>query len=160
MDNIEIAKKIISEIMFITIATSSKDGVPWNSPVYSSYDENYNFYWSSSPEAKHSVNIKENNQVAIVIYDSTDPEGTGRGVYIKAIAHEVMDEKEIEKALGLLYGRKNKNPKPIMDFIGDSPRRVYQAVPQKFWINETQKVNDFPVDVRAEVDIKNTNPVL
>ena len=154
MDKIEKAKKIISEILYITLATSSKGGGPWNTPVYSSYDENYNFFWVSSPESRHSKNIKENNRIAIVIYNSTDPEGTGRGVYIQATAHEVIDEKEIEKALGLLYGRKNKAPKPITDFLGDSPRRVYQAVPQKFWMNETQKVNGHPVDVRTEVDIK------
>ncbi len=153
MDKTEKARKIISDILYITIATSSKDAVPWNSPVYSSYDGNYNFFWVSSPGAKHSKNIKENNQVAIVIYNSTDPEGTGEGVYIQAKAYELADPKEIEEALRFHYGRKNKPKRQISDFLDDSPRRVYKAVPEKFWINETQKFNGHPVDVRTEVAI-------
>ncbi len=154
MDKIEKARKIISDILYITLATSSKDGVPWNSPVYSAYDENYNFFWVSSPESKHSKNIEANNRVAIVIYNSTDPEGTGEGVYILAKGYELSEQDEIGKALKLLYGRKNKPVKPIANFTGDSPRRVYKAVPEKFWMNETEKVNGHPVDVRTEVVIK------
>src|SRR3989344_4621199 len=96
------AKDIISKILYITIATSSKDGTPWNSPVYSAYDEDYNFFWASDQNGQHSKNIKENDQVFIVIYDSTVPEGTGEGVYIQAKAHALTDEKEILKALEVL----------------------------------------------------------
>ncbi|MBI2327880.1 pyridoxamine 5'-phosphate oxidase family protein [Candidatus Curtissbacteria bacterium] len=41
-DLAEKAKQIISKIIYITIATTSKDGQPWNSPVYSAYDDKYN----------------------------------------------------------------------------------------------------------------------
>jgi len=44
----ERAKEIISKIIYITIATVSRDGLPWNTPAYSSFDENYNFFWVSS----------------------------------------------------------------------------------------------------------------
>ncbi|MBI2028282.1 MAG: pyridoxamine 5'-phosphate oxidase family protein [Candidatus Levybacteria bacterium] len=77
------AREIIAKILYITIATSTKDGIPWNSPVYSAFDESYNFYWISWLENQHSKNIKDNNQVFIVIYDSTVPEGMGKGVYIQ-----------------------------------------------------------------------------
>ena len=126
------AKEIIEKIQYITIATSSKDGVPWNTPVYSAYDEDYNFYWASWKENQHSKNIAENNKVFLVIYDSTVPEGTGEGVYIQAKAYELDDEKEIEHALSYLDGRvhKKKDPKiRIAQFQGDKPRRVYKAVP-------------------------------
>ena len=73
-------REILSRIMYLTIATVSKDGEPWNTPVYSSFDEQFNFFWVSSPLAKHSKNIKENNNVFLVVYDSTTPEGTGGGV--------------------------------------------------------------------------------
>ena len=59
------AKEIISKILYITIATSTKSGVPWNSPVYSAYDKNYNFYWISWRKNQHSKNIKDNNQIFI-----------------------------------------------------------------------------------------------
>jgi nitroimidazol reductase NimA-like FMN-containing flavoprotein (pyridoxamine 5'-phosphate oxidase superfamily) len=153
MDNIEKAKKIISDILYITIASVSKDGVPWNSPVYSAFDEQYNFYWVSPVTATHSENVKGNPQVSIVIYDSTVPEGTGEGVYIQAKAHEINDEKEIEHALPYLYNRKNKPVRPIASFTGGSPRRVYKAVPGKVWVNDTVEVNGQPCDVRVEVKL-------
>jgi uncharacterized protein YhbP (UPF0306 family) len=57
------AKEIIELILYITIATVSKDGTPWNSPVYSAFDEDYNFYWASDQNGQHSKNIAENDKV-------------------------------------------------------------------------------------------------
>jgi len=155
MDNNEKAKEIISKILYITIATSSKDGQPWNTPVYSAFDENYNFFWASDQNGQHSKNIKENPNVFLAIYDSTTPEGTGEGVYIKAKAYEVTDEAEIKHALACLYTRKNQDPekrKP-QEFLGDFPRRVYKAIPEKVWINGDGDVNGNYIDVRIEVTL-------
>lgn len=137
------AKEIISKILYITIATSTKDGTPWNSPVYSAYDENYNFYWASDQNGQHSKNIRENNKVFIVIYDSTVPEGTGEGVYIQAKAHALTDENQIHEALGYLYRRKGQDlhKRDAKEFLGDYPRRIYKAVPEKVWMNGEGKVN-------------------
>lgn len=156
--NVKKARGIIEKILYITIATASKDGKPWNSPVYSAFDEDYNFYWASWRENQHSKNIKENNQVFIVIYDSTVPEGTGEGVYIKAKAYELDDEKELKHALKYLDGRVNKKKDPktrLAEFQGDKPRRVYKAIPEKIWINGEGDFNGNYIDIRMEVDLKN-----
>lgn len=153
MDKIEKAKQIISKILYITIATVTPDGRPWNSPVYSAYDENYNFYWASWKENQHSKNITENNNVFLVIYDSIAPEGTGEGVYIKAKAYEVSDEREINHALKYLYGRKNKQLRQTHEFLNKYPRRVYKAVPEKVWMNDSDEINGNYVDKRVEVDL-------
>ncbi len=150
------AKEIIEEILYITIATSSKDGQPWNSPVYSAYDENYNFYWASWKENQHSKNIAENPNVFIVIFNSKVAEGTGDGVYVKATAQMLTEEGEISQALKFLDGRvgKKKDSKTrIVEFQGDNPRRVYKAVPEKFWINEDGVINGKYVDTRKEVKL-------
>ena len=81
--NSEKARKIIENNIYITIATASKDGLPWISPVYSAHDKDYTFYWISPMDTLHSRLIRENHRVAIVIFDSRAPEGTGEGVYIK-----------------------------------------------------------------------------
>jgi general stress protein 26 len=73
IDLSERAKEIISKILYITIATVTPEGKPWNSPVYSAFDEDYNFYWNSWKENQHSKNIERNNDIFIVIYDSTLP---------------------------------------------------------------------------------------
>lgn len=148
------AKEIIEKILYITLATTSKEGVPWNSPVYSSYDEDYNFFWASPREAQHSKNIRENNRVFIAIYDSTVPEGTGEGVYIQAKAYELSDEKEITNASRYHYGRKNKQPRPASDFLGDQLIRMYKAVPEKIWTNTYEKTNGRNVDGRVGIQLK------
>ncbi len=153
MTEAEIAKQILSEIMYITIATVSKDGQPWNTPVYSSFDEDYNFFWISSPLSQHSQNIKENNNIFLTVYNSTASEGTGRGVYVKAKAFELNDPVEIEEALKYIYGRKDKPPRPTDDFMNHNPRRVYKATPEQFWINTDEKVEGHHIDKRVEIKL-------
>jgi nitroimidazol reductase NimA-like FMN-containing flavoprotein (pyridoxamine 5'-phosphate oxidase superfamily) len=150
---IQRAKKILNKILYITIATVSKDGQPWNSPVYSAFDKNYNFYWASDQNGQHSKNIAENDRIFLVIYDSTAPEGTGEGVYVQAKAFKLEDEKEIEHALSFLDGRVGKPPHDPKEFLGNKPRRVYQAVPEKFWINDDGEINGNYIDVRHEVKL-------
>lgn len=153
MNNIEKAKAIIAKIIYITTATVSKDGKPWNTPVYSAYDEKFNFFWASWKENEHSKNVRDNGDVFLVIYDSTAPEGTGEGVYAKAKAYELDDPKEIAYAMKYLYGRKNKTPRKADEFLGDYPRRIYKAVPEKFWINGDGEVNGNFIDIRTEVKL-------
>lgn len=150
------AKEIISKILYITIATASRDGEPWNSPVYSAFDEQYNFYWNSWKENQHSKNIAENPRVFLVIYDSTVVEGTGEGVYIQARAHMLTDRQEIEQARMILAKRKSKPSSKLRapeEFMGDYPRRVYKAVPEKVWMNGDGEVGGNYVDIRQEVDL-------
>ena len=90
-----------------------------------------------------------------VVYDSTTPEGTGEGVYIKAKAFELNDEKGIEHALKFHYGRKKKPARPAADFMHENPRRVYKAVPEQFWVNSDETVDGHHVDMRVEIDLRN-----
>ena len=150
------AKEIIEKIKYITIATASKDGSPWNSPVYSAFDENYNFFWASDQNGQHSKNIMKNNKIFLVIYDSTVPEGTGVGVYIQAKAYKLEDPKEIEYGITYLDGRVNKKKDPtirIAEFQNDKPRRVYKAVPEKMWMNIDGEINGHFIDKRVEITL-------
>jgi hypothetical protein len=45
------AQEIVRSLLYVTVATTSSVGEPWNSPVYSAYDDRGNFYWTSSPLA-------------------------------------------------------------------------------------------------------------
>lgn len=148
------AKEIINKILYITIATVNEKGEPWNTPVYSAFDENYNFYWVSALINEHSQNINRTGKAFLVIYDSTVAEGTGQGVYIKADAKMLTSESEIIHATKYLYGRKNKPVRPVFDFMGDSPRRVWCAVPEQVWTNADDKVNGHHVDSRVEIKLK------
>ena len=147
------AKKVINDILYITIATCDKNNQPWNSPVYSAFDKNYNFYWVSWKENQHSKNIKENDKVFVVIYDSTVPEGTGFGVYMRGKARQLesKDAIEIVKSLKLLYSRKSKKPRKIEEFLGSLPRRIYKFVPEQVWVNSEGDVKGNFVDSRIDI---------
>jgi len=147
------AKEVIEKIPYITIATSTKDAEPWNSPVYSAFDQDFNFYWASWIQNQHSKNIKENGRVFIVIYDSTVPPGTGFGVYFKGIAKELSENhiEEIKKAKGLLAKRVNKTPRKVEEYLGEYPRRIFKFTPEKIWVNGDGDVNRNYVDVRIDI---------
>jgi len=147
------AKKVINDILYITIATVDKNNQPWNSPVYSAFDENYNFYWTSWRENQHSKNIAENEKVFVVIYDSTVPEGTGFGVYMKGKARQLekKDIIEILKSLTLMYSRKSKKPRKPEEFLGLLPRRIYKFVPEQIWVNSEGDIKGNYVDSRVDI---------
>ena len=130
------AKRLIERIPYITLATSNKSSLPWSSPVFCVHDKDYNFYWISSIKTIHSINIKENKNIAIVIYDSTVPEGRGFGVYMKAKASVLNDKAEIEEALKLYNKRSRRIIPPASELLSDAPTRMYKAVPSDMWIND------------------------
>lgn len=157
LDYVESARRTMREIEYITIATicAGVDGRPWNSPVYSAFDSDCNFFWVSDRQSQHSKNIRVNPYVFLAIYNSTIPEGTGagRGVYIQAQAGELSDPDRIARAHQLLAGRSGKMPRPAGNFLGSMPRRIYQATPEKVWVNDVVERNGSRIDVRVEIDI-------
>jgi hypothetical protein len=146
------AKEILEKIQYATIATVSAEGKPWNSPVRHEYDNDLNIYWFSDKQNQHSQNVRANENVFIVIYDSTVPEGDGEGIYIEARARELADPEEI------LFARRIKKGSDYTgssdDFLGDAVRRVYKAVPQLMWMNDAEiKDGMFVRDYRVEVSV-------
>lgn len=153
------AIEIIKQIQYATIATASKVGKPWNSPVAHEWDSSLNIYWFSDKENQHSKNIRENEDVFIVIYDSTVPEGEGEGVYIEAKATEVNDPDEVTRIRKIKKGE--SYDRPPSDFLDDAVRRVYKAVPTAIWMNDAE-VNDgiFIKDFRVELSLDRTTKLL
>jgi hypothetical protein len=123
------AAKILENSKYMTIATVCSDGSPWNTPVAPTHDGELVFRWGSNEDSIHSQNIRNEGRVFVVIFDSTAPEGTGEGVYMKGVAEE-LDEYE-----GTL--------------------RMYRFVPHAVWINDEESNEDgsFKKDIRIELGI-------
>ena len=148
--------EIVSRILYITIASVSAEGKPWNTPVYSAFDSDLNFYWASDKNSQHSQNVRASGEVFLVIYDSTVPEGTGEGVYFKAKAGEINDKDEALAALKVLDERVGKvKERDFADYSGDAVLRVYKAVPELARMNDDDKDEDgnYIRDIRAEVEL-------
>lgn len=50
-----IARGIIESNAYMTLGTADEAGLPWVTPVYFACADYEDFYWVSSPEAKHRV---------------------------------------------------------------------------------------------------------
>ncbi len=151
------AKKIITENIYMTIATASKAGKPWISPVFFVCDYKYNLYWVSNKDSLHSNLVRKNPQIAIVIFDSSIPEGKGDGVYFEAKGKELTDEKEINKAIALWNQRAKGEDfkiKGIEEVTKKSVWRVYKATPIKISkLTEGKSINGQYVDHREEINL-------
>lgn len=151
------AAEIIKKIIYITLATVSKDGQPWNSPLYSAFDKDLNFYWFSDHKSVHSSNIKTNNKVFCVIYDSTMKEGTGEGIYFTGKAYEISQDIKILAALKVMDERVGKQKERHAEkFMGANPLRVYKVIPEKFWMNDDEKDANgkYVKDIKVEVPLE------
>ncbi|MFI5240683.1 MAG: pyridoxamine 5'-phosphate oxidase family protein [Candidatus Saccharimonadia bacterium] len=157
MNDIKAAKRIIAENIYMTIATATKDGVPWISPGFFAYDSDYRLYWVSNKNAKHSVLVRENPSVAIVIFDSKAPEGEGDGVYFEAKIEELGDEQEISEAMTILGERVSKDEfrvKKIEEVTNNGLWRIYRATPSKASkLGNGKIVNGQWIDQRVDIDL-------
>ena len=153
----EKAKEIIEGNIYMTIATASKNGHPWISPVFFAYDRNYTLYWVSNKDSLHSRLIRKNPKVAIVIFDSRVPEGEGDGVYFEAKAEELASKNEIIHAMEVMGKRVTKDEfriKKIGKVTGKGVWRIYKATPTKVSkLTEGELLNGQYVDKRIEIKL-------
>jgi hypothetical protein len=99
------ARAIVDGNSYMTLGTADADGVPWASPVWYAPASYREFFWVSKPGARHSQNIGVRPDIAIVIFDSTVPIGTGKAVYMSARAEEVTAAGEVERGMAVFSAR-------------------------------------------------------
>ena len=145
------AKAVLDAINYISIATVSGDGQPWNTPVARfHFNNDYTLYWASWQDNQHSKNIRANGKAFVVIYDSTPANNQpSEGVYMQGQAIELINEQEVMQA-ALVFEDDPYNPSDGKQYLGAYPRRIYKFVPEQIWMNDDDKVNGNFVDVRVE----------
>jgi pyridoxine/pyridoxamine 5'-phosphate oxidase len=99
-----VARAIIDENRYMTLGTADTTGRPWVSPVWYAREAYREFFWASYPDARHSRNVAARPEIAIVIFDSRVPVGSGQGVYMSAVAEQVADA-ELERGIGIFSRR-------------------------------------------------------
>ena len=117
-----IARAIVDSNRYMTLGTADAGGLPWVSPVWYAPEGYSEFFWVSAPEARHSRNLAARPQIAIVIFDSGAPVGTGQGVYMRAIAEQVA-EPELERGIEVFSRRSTRTSRcPSAARTRSSPR--------------------------------------
>ena len=69
-DPARVARAVIDANSYMTIATADPAGQPWPSPVWYAHAGYREFFWVSSPAARHSRNLADRPRAGIVIFDS------------------------------------------------------------------------------------------
>jgi uncharacterized protein YhbP (UPF0306 family) len=124
-----IAQSIIDSNMYMALGTADGAGRPWVSPVYYAPESYREFFWVSSPEARHSRNLATRSEVSIVVFDSRAPIGTGQGVYMSAVAEELTGA-ELDRGIGIFSRRSKAHGAREwrLDDVGPpAPYRLYRA---------------------------------
>ena len=145
MNHSKLAKDILQNNIYMTLATASKTGRPWASPVYYCIDRNYNFYYISQLNSRHCRNIFNKPTVAFAIFDSHQKEGTGNGIQGIGKAR-LLHDREIFKALKW-YKTSFVELKPE-SFTGKAPYRLFKIKPAHFYILDPQAKFDKRIKVK------------
>ena len=151
MTNDDIARAILDAGIYVVLATADADGVPWASPVWFAKEDYRELYWVSYPGARHSQNIAVRPQIAMVVFDSTVPPGTGQGVYMTATAEQLTDPAAIEHGIGV-FSRESMRQGVEEEWgpdrvTGEARLRLYRAKVHEYSILDP----DVPFDVRVDV---------
>jgi Pyridoxamine 5'-phosphate oxidase len=88
-----LARSIIDSNRYMALGTADASGLPWVSPVWYASEDYREFFWVSSPDARHSRNLVRRPQLAIVIFDSHRA-GGWNALYMSAVAEELVDVRD------------------------------------------------------------------
>lgn len=130
MSPTEKVKYLIENNTTMIIATANADGKPWISPVFFSYDDQFNLYWVSDKKAQHSASVRTRPQVGIVIVGAIPPEDYPDAAYFDAEAIELNNETDIKQGMTALAKRHQADKfviKTPADASGDACWRIYKA---------------------------------
>lgn len=141
----------LSEALLLQVATST-DGVPWICTVCYASDANYNLYWMSRHETRHSREIAANSRVAGVVALPFSLGDKTRGLQIAGIAAELTADPEVSSGLAAMQRRYHVAPERV-----DQLRReilaaganygLYRLQPETIVLYDTLNFPDSPRQV-------------
>lgn len=149
IDNEARLKELIAEYLkktrMMQLATCFKSQ-PWACTVYYAYDEDWNMYWISLPERRHSHDIAKNPKVAGTMAYSQEPHPKNgvRGLQFEGVARLLSGEDE-ERA-SKLYIKQLKREATLLEDIrsGKNPHKFYMAKPTMFVLFDSVSFPEAP----------------
>lgn len=148
----DMAKGIVDANRYMVLGTADEAGVPWTTPVWFAQSDYRRFIWVSSPDRRHSRNVRARAEVSIVIFDSGVAVGDARALYMSAHAEELSGaalEREVGAfdSAGQAQGLTRRWT--LEDVVAPAPYRLYRATVSHHWVLDP----DSSPDARAEVTL-------
>ena len=130
MSGAQVIREIIEASRYLVLATADAAGRPWSTPVYFAHIGFTEFFWVSSPDVTHSVNIAVRPEVGIAIFDSHAAIGAGQGVYMSAVATRLEGDEaargiEAFSARSVAHGAREWTSQDVRPGAG---LRLYRAI--------------------------------
>jgi nitroimidazol reductase NimA-like FMN-containing flavoprotein (pyridoxamine 5'-phosphate oxidase superfamily) len=124
------ADEIIDANRYMTLSNADAQGTPWASPVWFAHADYREFYWASKPEARHSRNLADRPELAIVIFDSSANPDDAAAVYMTATAEQVTEGIEVYNERSVAQGL----PEWTLEAVTAPARfRFYKATAIEQW---------------------------
>lgn len=132
-------KQQLDKSIAMQLATVDQYGLPWICSVYYVVDDNFNFYWLSLPERKHSEHIQQNNNVAATI--AIKVQIPVIGVQIKGKVSMLADADLIAEIMKLYVAKYNVGEKFHSRFVNKiNQQEMYKLTPSE--VHLFDEVND------------------
>jgi nitroimidazol reductase NimA-like FMN-containing flavoprotein (pyridoxamine 5'-phosphate oxidase superfamily) len=148
----DMARSIIESNRYMVLGTADEAGVPWVTPVWFAQSEYRRFVWVSSPDRRHSRNVRARPELSIVIFDSRVAVGSARAVYMSGRAEEVPGA-DLERDIALFDSTGQAQGLTrrwaLADVLAPAPYRLYRATVSQHWVLDP----DSSPDDRAEVTL-------
>lgn len=151
----QLARDIITNNEYLTLATLDENGKPWTCILAYAFDADYSFYFVSLPTANHSKHITQNPGVSFTIFDSHQDFGKGVGLQGVGNVAEVQKNDYAEVSSVYLtrqypYGNiHNEFMDGLKKLLDSGEYRFYQLTPKHIWINDPNA----DTDRRVEIDL-------
>jgi uncharacterized protein YhbP (UPF0306 family) len=122
----------------LSLATAGPTGRPQIAPLFFASDDDFNLYWVSSADSRHSANIEDWNDVAVAIYAPTWEWSGIKGVQIEGDALPVTDAAERQRALATYRAKFPFVNEKFAELIADSV--VYVLRPRWLrWLDNARR---------------------
>ena len=139
----------LKQAKLMQVATS-KGNQPWACTVYFSFDDELNLYWISTPDRRHSEEIRNNEKVAGTIVLPHTPGDKVRGVQFQGVAEELNDKDEAKEAMknyAERYSMNNERVNEILENRDGDGHLPYKISPTLYVLFDEL---NFPEDPRHE----------
>lgn len=151
-----LAKQIIIQNKFLSLATSDREGNVWSTPLSYSRDNDCNFYFTTTLDSRHIENIRKNPYVSFSIFDSTRRVSDIDGLQIRGIAGELEKEK-LPDVVKNYY---------LQVFPDIEERKLWESPYENFTLNEYPVYRFFqivPIEIckrdTDNIDVDRTVPI-
>jgi nitroimidazol reductase NimA-like FMN-containing flavoprotein (pyridoxamine 5'-phosphate oxidase superfamily) len=129
----EIARSIVDANRFMALGTADGGGSPWVSPVWYAPADYREFFWVSRPGARHSRNLAERPEVAIVIFDSHEA-GGWTALYMGGVGEEVEDVDAGVETFSRRSVEQGLRPWTRDEVVSPAQFRLYRATPSECFV--------------------------